>query len=169
MKIKKGSLGYNILLSLEKATDGLTLESFSYAGQIRAFKGIPPETKVKSFSESIRRLRLNGIIEYKKDKKGQIIIKLSSLGKDFLGENKSIVWDGKYRVIIWDIPESKRIVRNLLRRRLREWGFKILQKSVWVSKRNVTQKLRNLISDLGINKWVVVIESNDNALEHLFD
>lgn len=42
-------------------------------------------------------------------------------------------WDGFWRVIIFDIPEEKKIARNFLRAKLREIGFYQLQKSVLVT------------------------------------
>jgi len=41
-------------------------------------------------------------------------------------------WDGKWRVIIFDIPEMSRQDRDFLRRELKWIGFIELQKSVWI-------------------------------------
>ena len=41
--------------------------------------------------------------------------------------------DGQYRLITFDIPEKLRIKRDVLRRHLRELGFRQWQKSVWMS------------------------------------
>ncbi len=41
-------------------------------------------------------------------------------------------WDGKYRLIIFDIKEWKRSIRNQLRTWLEHLGFVRLQNSVWV-------------------------------------
>src|SRR3989344_7174587 len=41
-------------------------------------------------------------------------------------------WDGKWRVVIFDIPEARRTLRNRLRDMLLQIGFVQLQKSVWV-------------------------------------
>lgn len=60
-----------------------------------------------------------------------------------------------------------RVVRNLFRRRLKDWEFRNWQRSVWITKKNVTQKLRELISDLEIDQWVAVVESNDPALHNI--
>ncbi|MFA6006336.1 MAG: CRISPR-associated endonuclease Cas2 [Candidatus Paceibacterota bacterium] len=42
------------------------------------------------------------------------------------------VWDGKWRMVIFDIKETKRKKRNLLRRELKAQGFERLQQSVWI-------------------------------------
>ncbi|HEX9722161.1 MAG TPA: hypothetical protein VGA53_02750 [Candidatus Paceibacterota bacterium] len=42
-------------------------------------------------------------------------------------------WDGRWRVLIFDIPEnSHRYAREVLRDKVKQWGFYQLQKSVWV-------------------------------------
>jgi phenylacetic acid degradation operon negative regulatory protein len=42
-------------------------------------------------------------------------------------------WDGVWRLVVFDIPESSRALRTQLRRRLRECRFGWLQNSVWIS------------------------------------
>lgn len=159
MKVYKKSLTNAILLSLEKAVDGyIRLEDFAYH-HYRYHYGIP-ELKKSSLSQALKRLREGGLIEEVRLKK-DVIIKLTEEGRDLIkdpfDESK---WDGKYRIVIFDIPEQKRIIRNLFRRNLKKWGFKHLQKSVWISKRNVFDKLNSYIKDLGLEKWVIVIESD---------
>lgn len=153
------------MLGLEEVTRDGVLESFSYSGQLkylRSLSNLAPYSKKASFSEAIRRLRKNGLIEQDSKNEVKSILKLTRLGRDYLGSEES--WDGKYRIIIWDIPEKKRRLRDLLRRKLREWQFRSIQKSVWVSKKNVTVSLRKLVIDLEIDKWVIVIETDDPSL-----
>jgi CRISPR-associated endonuclease Cas2 len=164
MRINKGSLSYWILIALEGTVE--ILEAFSYSGQMKSLLGIP-QAKDASLAESIRRLRKRGLIEEERNREGKIILRLTELGKAFLGKEGE--WDSKYRIVVWDIPESKRKIRNLLRRRLKGWGFVLWQRSVWVSKSNVTDKLRELIRDLGIEEWVAVIESEDELFHKILN
>ncbi len=41
-------------------------------------------------------------------------------------------WDGKIRIVAFDIPDKQRIQRNAFRRKLKELGFYSSQKSVWL-------------------------------------
>ena len=93
---------------------------------------------------------------------GKLILKLTDAGRTvYLLSNDNVDnWDGKWRIVIFDIPEQKRLIRDLFRRNLKKWGFKHLQKSVWISKKNVTEKLFSYIKDLGVEKWVWVFESD---------
>ncbi len=42
--------------------------------------------------------------------------------------------DGNTRILIFDVPETRRGVRNQFRDRIKMLGFRLHQKSVWVSK-----------------------------------
>lgn len=42
-------------------------------------------------------------------------------------------WDKKYRLVLFDIPQRRRSVRDRLRLLMREFGFLRLQDSVWVT------------------------------------
>jgi len=47
-----------------------------------------------------------------------------------LAEKK--VWDGKWRIVVFDIPEKYAALRNRVRTLLKKIGFVQLQQSVWV-------------------------------------
>lgn len=167
MKVRKGSINYYLLEALEKSVDGIvrlddfTYHSYKYFGATQL-----PQLRKSSVSEAIRRLRIQGVIEKSLDNEGKAVLVLTKLGKEYF--EKEAEWDGKFRVVIWDIPEKNRRVRNLFRRKLKEWDFIILQKSVWVGKRNVTEKLKNLIAELDLGDLILVIESDDKSLERYF-
>lgn len=157
---RKGSLSYFVLTALEKTIDGyIRLEDFLYNPGYYAYgDGWDYPLKKSELARTIKRLRDRGLVEEVKLKE-DIILKLTSAGED-LGSNEPKEWDGKWRIVMFDIPEEKRVIRNLFRRNLKKWGFKHLQKSVWVSKKDVFEKLTNYIKDLGIERWVTVIEAD---------
>ena len=55
-------------------------------------------------------------------------------------------WDGRWRLILFDVPEARSSARNRLRRYLRDRGFGYLQNSVWLTPDPVTE-LRDLLAD----------------------
>ncbi|MBI4093384.1 hypothetical protein HY417_00315 [Candidatus Kaiserbacteria bacterium] len=59
-------------------------------------------------------------------------------------------WDGKWRVVIFDIPESMRGKRDMLRRMLLRIGFLQMQKSVWVYPFSCEEFIQLLKTDLSI-------------------
>lgn len=42
-------------------------------------------------------------------------------------------WDGQWRMVVFDLPETKSAVRTRLRRFLKDHGFGYLQNSVWIT------------------------------------
>ena len=42
-------------------------------------------------------------------------------------------WDGRWRLALFDVPETRTVVRNRLRRYLQSRGFGYLQNSVWIT------------------------------------
>lgn len=70
-------------------------------------------------------------------------------------------WDGKYRLVIFDIPERNRVVRDTLRRKLKEFGFVGWQKSVWVTRQDVTKNLRKFLEENNLDDYILVIETGE--------
>lgn len=55
-------------------------------------------------------------------------------------------WDGKWRIVGFDIKESERNLRNVLRHHLKLSGFGMLQKSLYVSPLPVESAIEELLS-----------------------
>ncbi len=85
------------------------------------------------------RLKKAGYIKIEKKGK-QIYLRLTEKGKkmagwlqiDALEIKKPKKWDGKWRVVIFDISQLKKFYRELFRGKLKELEFYPLQKSVWI-------------------------------------
>ena len=114
-----------------------------------------PKNKRSKFKEinirqSIRRLQKHGFVE----KSGNNYF-LTQKGKhlaNYIMKIKKVAvekWDGKYRVVIFDIPEEKSAVRDWLRRELYLLKYKKLQKSVFIGKHPLTG---DLIKNIKRNK-----------------
>lgn len=151
-----------ILLSLEKTIDGyVRFEDFTYHNY--RYKWGIPELKKASLSKALQRLREGGFIELAGDE--ELLLRLTDKGKDRAVWNRvkdfSGEWDGRWRLVIFDIPEKRRSARDLLRSKLKQWGFVHWQKSVWACKANCTKPLRDFIQHAGIEDWVMVIESDN--------
>ena len=75
-----------------------------------------------------------------REKDGEVWVTFRKEGKELLLKykidelkiEKPKQWDGKWRVVIFGIPEEKRLARDVLRNKLKELGFYCLQKSVFV-------------------------------------
>lgn len=160
---KKYSLSTIILTAIEKSIEGyIQIEDFIYNPGKYVYGAYDrPITKNKVIT-TIRRLKQKGTIDYLDDQ--QLVLKLTEYGRQqaiikavYLNDSN---WDGQWRIVIFDIPEKRRIARDLLRNRLKEWGFTQKQKSVWITKRNVTKPLKEFIKQIGIQEWVIVFEAS---------
>lgn len=72
----------------------------------------------------------NSKLFLKLTKKGKVRALLHRLYRDY---QKKRVWDGKWRLVIWDIPESSAEQRNRFRYLVKDLGFYQLQKSVFIT------------------------------------
>lgn len=72
-------------------------------------------------------------------------------------------WDGKFRIVIFDIPETKKIARGVLRDKLKEIGFVKIQKSVWASPYECEKEIIYISSIFNIEKFTnyIVAEKAD--------
>lgn len=161
--IKKGSLSQTLLTALEKTIDGVVrLEDFAYHSGLYAYgSGWQYPLKKAALSKAISRLKEKGLIKTEGNE-FELVLRLTNEGKQalFLTGFPEEKWDGKWRIVVFDIPEEKKLIRNMFRRNLKKWEFKLLQKSVWISKKHVTEKLIEYVKYLKIEEWVLVIESD---------
>ncbi len=102
-------------------------------------------------SKGIRNLKKYGYLKEKKikDKKTLYLTRKGRVAiiKDILQQKtkKGLKWDGKWRAIIFDVPEASRRDRDFLRRELHLIGFKELQKSVWIFPYEMKKELKVLL------------------------
>ena len=75
--------------------------------------------------------------------------------------NKNQIWDKKWRIIFFDIPEKKRRHRDALRTMLRLVGFKEFQKSVWVYPYKVPDFLKEILFEEKIKHHTRLITTDD--------
>lgn len=61
------------------------------------------------------------------------------------------------RVVVFDIPEKQKVKRELLRRKLKEFDFQMIQKSVFVSEYVCEKELLELCKILNLRKEVQII------------
>lgn len=70
-------------------------------------------------------------------------------------KNQKKKWDGRWRMVVFDIPERRRAVRFRLRKVMGEIGFVRLQDSVWVYPHDCEDFIAMLKAELKIGKDVL--------------
>lgn len=125
-------------------------------------------------------LRKQGHIKFE-TRNNQIYISLTKEGKKKAGMfqidsfkiKKPKKWDGKWRVVIFDIAQLKKVYREALRGKLKELGFYPLQKSVWVHPFDCQAEIELLKEFFGLSEKeirVIIAESigEDTKLKEIF-
>jgi len=122
---------------------------------------------------------INKALRYARDR-GFVIEKnkryvLSEKGRKWIDHNKfknlnfepNKKWDKLWRIIIFDIPESERDVRDLLRNKLFDWQCTKLQQSVFITPYDCKKELQELAHALSSETYmhVFVLSNLDQDLE----
>ena len=149
---------------------GLLIMSAVAPGLLKVFKYIGLERKIKfntlNSNRSINRLLDGGhlIFEIKSGKK---FLRITEKGKKVLEKEKLIIskkkkkWDKKWRIVIFDIKERKRELREKLRNTLISIGFLKLQNSVWVYPYDCEDFIKLLKADFEIGKEILYIVADE--------
>lgn len=126
-------------------------------------KGFKKCKKLKKYNHkkiynTFYKLKRDGNIRIK-SKNGQIYISLTEKGKkmagwmqiDDLEIKKPKKWDGKWRLVAFDIAQPKLIYREALRGKLKELGFYQFQKSIWIYPYNCKDEIGLLTDFFGFS------------------
>jgi len=105
-----------------------------------------PKRNKQTFYDTVNRLGKEGYLK-KIEEKGRkkYIATLKGKAKILAYIKKDKKWDGKWRIVIFDIPENKRKMRNFFREKLSDLGFRKLQESVWICPYNIADTVEELI------------------------
>ena len=181
MKIKNNSTTFNILRAIKyflneaKETVSDLGPSFSALmsrkslGEVlSAMPGYKSsQTGYKwNYYASFNRLKKNGFIKFSnKDQfvlteKGRGVLVKFDIDAIKLGDFDPKNWDNIWRVLIFDIPELTRAVRNLFRDKIQELGFYTLQKSVYVTPVACEKEITELAYLLKIRSGVDIIHAS---------
>jgi len=63
-------------------------------------------------------------------------------------------WDGQWHLLTYSIPESKRRLRRILRKRLLWLGFGTLNNATWISPQNLRAEVEQVVSALNVCSYV---------------
>lgn len=118
---------------------------------------------LKNSYTAAKRLVLNGYATWV-EKNGQKYLRITDAGRKMFAfeqakvsiqQQKKKKWDGRWRMVAFDVPERRRHVRFKLRAVMREIGFVRLQDSVWVYPYDCEDFIALLKVELKIGKDVL--------------
>lgn len=114
----------------------------------------------QNFYSMIYKLQREGFIKKTKNRKLLITVLGKEKYKKILShlprKHYQAQIDNSLKVIIFDIPEREKYKREWLRDQLRDIGFKMLQKSVWIGRRKFPSEFMEDIRDLKLLPYVEI-------------
>lgn len=115
------------------------------------------EISRKAFNQSIYRLKKRGFIEGVDEG-----YRLSSKGKIYYSNpyNKIKEKSGKKEkiIVLFDIPEKNKKIREWIRRQIKFWDFKMIQKSVWLGSGPLPKEFDKRLKELKVENGVKIIK-----------
>ena len=114
---------------------------------------------------TISRLKKEGYLKEIETKgRKRYIATLKGKAKILAYLKKDKKWDGKWRIVVFDIPETERRMRNFFRKKLAEIGFRQLQESVWICPYDIADTVEELIVLCRAKPYIhyLLVEELDN-------
>lgn len=121
----------------------------------------------KRLFQILKRLRMEGLVKIIKHTEGVEKIQLDEKGKrrwlqyqfNDLKLKYLKQWDKKWRIVLFDIPESQKRIRDSLRKKLKKLGFLEFQKSVFIYPYPCEDEVNFIINFFNIEDYVYYLEA----------
>ncbi|MDP2950940.1 MAG: hypothetical protein Q8N55_01000 [bacterium] len=130
------------------------------------------KTEVNDIKKRIKAMQRQGLIFKDQERKNFSLTQQGKAMVDFIVERYQELnqpWDGKFRIIIFDIPEKKKAWRAELRKELNLMQYVLLQRSVYVGKYPLAASFLEELNEAGISKnvFIFIAEQMDRQDEIL--
>lgn len=139
---------------------------------VQIFKYFDPETKSDRarIRRSIARMEKRGLIRERRvgsfilTRKGETAAMRHRLKEMKIAPQKK--WDGLWRIIMFDIPEEKKMARRALHHALKELGCAQYQKSVFVTPYPCTKEIDFVGECFNVRSYIRIITAQGVENEH---
>ncbi len=178
-KIHIGPIAHTILGVI--AISGLVTVTVCAPNALQLLRPFFEEKKYspkKAIERNIESLVRTGLVRKKINKNGEVALELTKRGKweVTLRFNKDKgskqKWDKKWRLVIFDVPNTHSKLRRELTRGMHLYGFHLLQKSVWIYPYPCDNFVKILRDHLELQKNVLYMTvdtiENDKTLQKIF-
>jgi DNA-binding transcriptional regulator PaaX len=160
-------------------TGAVCLAATSPYFAINLMKGLKSRKRYnhKKVSSTFYNLKRDGCINIEIGKKNhQVFITLTERGRkkagrfqiDDLAIKKPKKWDGKWRIVIFDIAQLQKLQRNAFREKLKALGFYPIQKSVLVCPYECKDEVGILREFFGLSQKEIRLITADNIEDDIF-
>lgn len=164
-------LGVGTLLAASVVMPGLTVAAGAIMRAKRKHDWAENQKEWKKFNVPLLRRNFKRLYEQKLveviEENGQKVVKLTQKGhtkylrfkmEDWSNQNKG--WDGKWRVVLYDISKFKKAQQESFRRMLKQMNFWPLQESVYLTPYKCQEAIKYLKEYFNIGEEVTVLEVN---------
>ncbi len=144
--------------------------------QVRVMRGIKKEwmeLDIRARSNAVTSLYRSKLIRRTEHKDGSVTLVLTEKGKkralrytlEQMTIQKPARWDGKWRLVMYDIPEDMRALRLELLRKLKHLGFVELQHSVFAHPYECKDEIEYLIEAYDAREFIrrALVEELDSS------
>jgi hypothetical protein len=150
-------------------------------GMSRSLKRIEKTKNFWDYYDELKNLKENSArtILWRLQKKGLVKkeesrYRLTSQGFNIIKifqkkEQPEELWDGKWRMIMFDIPEKRRDKRDWLRWQLTLLDYKPLQKSVFIGKQPIRKDLYEEFLEQKLNQYIRLITVGEIDDDEIFN
>lgn len=128
------------------------------------------------YSSVTKRLIEKGILKYKSID-GQVDIVITDKGRaianklfllDFHNIDKQKTWDKKWRMVMFDIPEKKKKIRDLIRFHLKRIGFLQIQGSVWIYPYPCEEIITIIKNNFNLNREIIYLTTDSFEKDEIY-
>ena len=153
------------------ALGGVAFGGAVVPGILKAIKDFEmPKEKSEKYNKiqinnAIMNLKRQKLIVIIKEKNGKGQVKLTNKGRKRLLEfsldtvkiKKPKKWDGKWRIVMFDIPNELNSARESLRRKIKELDLYQFQKSAWICPYECEDEILFIAEAFDVQKYVEII------------
>ena len=178
-KFSKGQIAKSILIGVVLAGAAISVVALPGLPQVIKLFGIGKKNNYRLY-QSTYRLKKKKYIKIS-NFGGRLTIKITPQGQKRLSlynfediriSGSRRQWDGKWRIVIFDIPESKKKIRDYFHKKLKDLNFFPLQKSIMAYPFECKNEINSICVYLKIQKHVkyILAESvmEDEELKNFF-
>jgi phenylacetic acid degradation operon negative regulatory protein len=155
--------------------EGLSAGDLLYAALFsgRSTKQMFKLARQRALERYRRKKAVERLLEEKFIRRSAERLTITDMGRGALGEVIASTakllqtkWDGKWRIVIFDIPEQYAVLRNKIRTILKRAGFRQLQLSVWIFPYECEELARLIKEESRLSKHILYgtlehVENND--------
>ena len=156
---------YNLIEGVDRASEKFipprTMREVLYPDFYRLKREYERRKAKRRFSQFINYLKKKGYVEIKnlKEKQGVLLTKkgiekVVNFKFKIKTEKREKRSDGKWQMIIFDIPEREKYLRDLLREKIYSLGYKMLQQSVWVCPYDVFKETEKFLREYSLDQYI---------------